>query len=85
MDLALDVIINSAGQWHWKDEDELDSFVAAGVFDKPLAQRLRAEGLRVAGRAEGNEPPFSEPWPEWRPDPSWPMPELPDGWDTPRR
>ncbi len=80
MDLALDVIINRAGQWRWKDEDELDSFVAAGVFDEPLAQRLRAEGLRVASRAERNEPPFSEPWPEWRPDPSWASPELPEGW-----
>lgn len=85
MDLVLDVLIANDRTWRWKDEEELDSFVAAGVFDEPLAQRLRAEGLRVVGSAERNEPPFSEPWPEWQPDPSWPMPELPEAWAVPCR
>jgi hypothetical protein len=82
MDLALDVIIEVDGSgWSWKDEDELATFVERGVFDDELAARLREEGLRVVGRAERNEPPFDEPWPDWRPDPSWPRPELPEAWD----
>ena len=81
MDLALDVIIHADGRWRWKDEDELATFVERGVFDAELAARLRAEGLRVVRRAEQNEPPFDGPWPDWRPDPSWSLPELPEGWD----
>ena len=81
MDLVLDVIIEPDRSWRWKDEDELTTFVARGVFNPAVAGRAREEGLRVVRRAENNEPPFDEPWPEWRPDPSWTVPVLPDGWD----
>jgi hypothetical protein len=82
MDLALDVLIENDRTWRWKDEDELRTFVAAGVLAEGVAERIREEGLRVALRAEQNEPPFSDPWPEWRPDPSWRSPELPDDWNV---
>ena len=81
MDLMLDVIVEIDRSWWWKDEDELETFVARAVFDRSLAERVREEGLRVARRAERNEPPFSEPWPQWRPDPSWGTPELPPAWN----
>jgi predicted RNA-binding protein associated with RNAse of E/G family len=85
MDLALDVIVENDRRWRWKDEDELETFVERGAFGCELPQRLRDEGLRVAGKAERNEPPFSEPWHDWRPDPAWEHPELPSGWDRVRR
>ena len=81
MDLMLDVTIELDGTWRWKDEDELEVFVERGVFDEALAERLRADGLRVARRAERKEGPFAEQWATWRPDPSLPFPELPVGWD----
>ena len=80
MDLALDVVIATDRTWQWKDEDELATFVDTGVFDETLAKHLREEGLHVARRAERNEPPFSEPWPSWRPDPAWHAPALPHDW-----
>ncbi len=82
MDLALDVIVDPDRTWRWKDEDELQTFVERDVFEEEIAERVRDEGLRVIARAERNEPPFSEPWPDWRPDPAWTMPELPKGWDS---
>jgi Protein of unknown function (DUF402) len=81
MDLMLDVIVEVDRSWWWKDEDELETFVALGVFDRSLAESVREEGLRVARRAERNEPPFNEPWPAWRPPPSWSVPELPPDWN----
>jgi len=81
MDLMLDVIVDPDRSWRLKDEDELEAFVDRGVFERALAERVRAEAVRVARRAERNEPPFSHPWPEWRPDPAWRLPELPDDWD----
>lgn len=81
MDLALDLIIDAHGSWRWKDEDELEIFVGRGVYEAELPERLRAEALAVVALAEHREGPFAEPWPEWRPDPAWPLPELPAGWD----
>ena len=81
MDLMLDLIVDPDGSWRWKDEDELATFVTCGIFDTRTADRVREEGARVAARVERNEPPFSEPWAEWRPNPAWKRPELPTGWD----
>jgi hypothetical protein len=80
MDLMLDVVVELDRSWWWKDEDELQTFVERGVFDHSLAQRVREEGLRVARRAERNEPPFNEPWHDWRPPSSWSIPKLPPHW-----
>jgi hypothetical protein len=83
MDLVLDVLVENDLTWRWKDEDELRTFVSLGVFDEPLADRLYVEGRRVAELAERIEPPFDGSWSGWRPDPSWPVPELSDDWDVP--
>jgi hypothetical protein len=80
MDLVLDLLIEPDRTWRWKDEDELETWVARGVCEPEIAARIREEGLEAAGRAERDEPPFCEPWPEWRPDPSWQLPELPYRW-----
>jgi hypothetical protein len=80
MDLMLDVLIENDRTWRWKDEDELEAFVHAGVFDVALAELLRAEGLRVATRAERSEPPFDVSWASRRPE-STHRPVLPAGWD----
>jgi hypothetical protein len=42
---------------------------------------VRSEARDVIARVEANGTPFSEPWHDWRPDPSWRLPELPFGWD----
>jgi hypothetical protein len=84
MDLMLDVVIEPDRSWRWKDEDELEACVRAGAFDVALVERVRDEGLHVVLRVERGEPPFCEPWGEWRPDPCWPKPELPAGWNEVR-
>lgn len=82
MDLVLDVIVDPDGTCRWKDEDELETFVARGVFEPALAARIREEALVVVGRAQRGEPPFVGPWPEWRPDPTWTTPALPPAWEA---
>jgi hypothetical protein len=37
----------------------------------------------VIERIEAWSIPFDEGWEHWRPDPGWPLPELPDDWDRP--
>ncbi len=81
MDLELDVVIYADRTWQWKDKDEFDALAAAGVFPENKARSALAEATEMLRRLEADEPPFSEPWSQWRPDPSWPAPTLSGGWD----
>jgi protein associated with RNAse G/E len=82
MDLMLDVVASPEGEWAWKDEDELDLLLERRIFDGATGARVRAEAEAVIDRLERRAEPFDEAWPTWRPDPAWPVPELPDGWDA---
>jgi uncharacterized protein len=75
-DQTLDIWIESDGSWRWKDEHELAVAVEVGFFDPEHAAEIRVEGERVL-----EEWPFPTGWEEWRPDPSWPVPLLPERWD----
>jgi hypothetical protein len=55
--------------------------VQADLITFAEAAEVRAEGQRIVERIEANAAPFNEPWHDWRPDPHWPLPELPEGWD----
>ena len=81
VDHALDVIVELDRAWRWKDEDELAEAVENGLFTTEDAERFRFEGERAVARILDREPPFDRDWSSWRPDPSWPTPSLPDGWD----
>ncbi len=83
MDLMLDVVAEPDLTWRWKDADQFDEILARGIFDAATGARVREEAHEVIGRIERREPPFSEPWPSWTPDPSWERPVLPAGWDRP--
>ena len=83
-DRDLDVVVKpDLSAWHWKDEDELAFAVERGRFTEADAAAFRAEGERAVQRVLRREPPLDEPWEHWRPDASWPLPTLPDGWDIP--
>lgn len=76
VDLVLDVWIEPDLRWNWKDEHELEAAARVGRFSPDEAAAIRAEGERVL-----REWPFPTGWEDWRPDPSWPVPQLPTGWD----
>jgi hypothetical protein len=72
-DEKLDLIVRPDGSYRWKDEDELEQAAAVGLLD-PAA--VREEAARVL-----REWPFPTGWEDWRPDPAWPIPQLPEGWE----
>ncbi len=65
---------------HLKDEDELDFATRQGRFTPARADAIRARARHLAGAIERHERPFSDPWPEWRPDPGWAPPLLHPHW-----
>jgi hypothetical protein len=84
VDHALDVLIELDGSgWSWKDEDELQLAVARGLFSEHEAAEFRRWGEVATEHVLAPSPPFDRDWTAWQPDPSWQLPELPDGWDAP--
>jgi uncharacterized protein len=76
-DQALDITVEPDGTWAWKDEQHLDRLTVIGLFTRAEARAIRAEGERVVA-----ERPWPTGWEDWRPEGSWPVPELPEGWDV---
>ena len=77
-DQFLDIVVRPDGSWEWKDEDELDEAVLAGRLAETEANEVRREGERIIADVVAGRPPFDGSWRDWRPDPAWPMPALPD-------
>jgi hypothetical protein len=75
VDEKLDLVIAADGSIRVKDEDELREAARAGQVDE---QDVRVELARVLA-----DPPWPTGWERWRPDPGWPQPQLPPGWDAP--
>ena len=81
-DHFLDIIVNAdLSTWRWKDEDELKEALSLGLVSQTLASQIRAEGNRVIRKIQAGDSPFKDGWDKWRPNPEWPIPELPAGWD----
>jgi hypothetical protein len=74
VDEKLDLIVAADGSTRWKDEDELEHAAELGLVD---AVAVRAEAARVLEAW-----PFPTGWEDFRPEPDWPMPQLPAGWDV---
>jgi hypothetical protein len=75
-DHDLDLWIEPDGSWRWKDEDELEIAVEAGLYTLEQAAAFRGEGERVL-----EEWPFPTGWEKARPDASR-SPKLPESWDV---
>lgn len=83
MDLLLDMVVApDRSSWHLKDEDELETALSAGLISPEEAAAVRAEAEKVARVIEADGSPFCDGWERWRPDPSWPIPELVPGWEV---
>lgn len=81
-DRLLDIEISpDLSRWQWKDEDEVEQAIARGIMTHEEAAEIRAEGEGVIAALDARLPPFDEPWDRWRPDPGWPTPGFPEGWD----
>jgi uncharacterized protein len=79
-DLTLDIVAAPDLSWRMKDEDHFARIQELGWVTPEQARGIRRNADHVVARIESKAPPFNEPWPDWRPDPSWPMPVLPEDW-----
>jgi len=52
-----------------------------GLISPEKARALRVEGQKARDALLSGNSPFNR-WADWRPDPEWPVPVLPEGWDV---
>ena len=79
---GLDVVVEpDLSSWRWKDEDELEWAVEAGIYSRAEADELHAEGALAVERLVHDAIDFDR-WRNWRPDPGWPVATFPPGSDA---
>jgi hypothetical protein len=82
VDHGIDVVVEpDMRSWRWKDAEELVWYVEHGRYSQAEADHIRAEAEAAVARLLRERDQF-EGWLRWRPDPSWPIPSVPDGWDA---
>ncbi|MFF7336242.1 DUF402 domain-containing protein [Streptomyces sp. NPDC008163] len=80
-DHFLDISVYPDHSWLWRDEDEFEQAQRVGLMTPETARRVREAGRAAVGLIRSWGAPFRDGWENWRPDPAWPVPELPDDWD----
>jgi len=83
-DHVLDVVVaDDRSSWEWKDADDLTWMVERGAYTQDQAAQIRRNGEAAIDRLERREAPFDDDsWSSVRIDPAWPVPFMPDGWQT---
>ena len=81
-DHVLDLWVDPGGRWAWKDEHEFAEAIRIGRFSETEAEAIRAAGRAVIPKIEAQVWPFDRSLIEWRPDPGWSMPGMPDDWNA---
>ena len=79
-DLSLDIVAGPDLRWMMKDEDHFARIQELGWVTPDQAREIRRNADHVIALIESRAAPFNEPWPDWRPDPAWQLPKLPDDW-----
>jgi hypothetical protein len=79
-DYLLDVEIAPDLTCSWKDQEEWDIAWEHRLIDRDVLLAVRAEGERIIADAEARRWPFDSGLETWRPDPAWPVLDMPDGW-----
>ncbi|MFE1549783.1 DUF402 domain-containing protein [Streptomyces sp. NPDC058718] len=80
-DHFLDISVYPDRSWLWRDEDEFAQAQRSGLMGREQAARVRAAGRRAVEQIHSWGSPFADGWEDWRPDPGWPVPQLPGDWD----
>lgn len=81
-DLVLDLWVTPDRTVVRKDEDELTMALKVGKFDEARVAEIESYADAAEQEIRLWGPPFSEDWQHWHPDPSWPLPPAPAGYDV---
>ncbi|GAA4201285.1 DUF402 domain-containing protein [Streptosporangium oxazolinicum] len=76
-DLFLDLVVTpDLARWAWKDEDEYRHARRMGIVTDDEHQEVREARDEVLAMIQDRRGAFGADWPNWRANPSWPVPVL---------
>lgn len=81
LDLDLDLIIHPDFSFEWKDEEEYQKAISHGIIYPDWVSGIEIGKQEVLERLSGRKYPFDGSWLDWKPDPDWTPPTLPENWD----
>ncbi|GAA0306872.1 DUF402 domain-containing protein [Streptomyces polychromogenes] len=81
VDHFLDITVDPDRTWTWRDEDEFAQARRIGLIGPEQARRVEEAGRAALEVVKAWGPPFRDGWENWRPDPAWEVPVLPEDWD----
>ncbi|HTJ68018.1 MAG TPA: DUF402 domain-containing protein [Actinospica sp.] len=77
MDLAVDLVVEPDGAWHWKDEDEYAQCRRLGVITDAEHAAVRQAREQAVALVEARAGLLGDdPARRWSPDPEWTLPTL---------
>ncbi|MFI6770667.1 DUF402 domain-containing protein [Streptomyces sp. NPDC050355] len=80
-DHFLDICVYPDRHWEWRDEDEFAQAQRDGLVTPARAAEVRSAGRAAIAQISAWRGPFADGWEDWRPDPAWGVPRLPEDWD----
>ncbi len=80
LDLDLDIVIETSLKWKWKDEDEYQHGIHTGGIQAEWVKEIERAQSEVFARIENQIYPLDASWLNWKPDPTWTTPYLPENW-----
>lgn len=80
-DLELDLVIEADYNWRWKDAEDYQRGIEAGILLPEWVRGLEKAQKHVFEKLEQRQYPLDGHWLDWKPDPAWTAPKLPENWD----
>jgi hypothetical protein len=65
----------------WKDEEDYLLAIDRGLVSLKWMKEIEGTKQEIFERIEEQKYPFDGSWLDWRLDPSWEPPKLPENWD----
>jgi protein associated with RNAse G/E len=81
LDLDLDIVIHPDFSYEWKDIDDYEKGIETGVILPEWVDKIEAAKTEILDKLEKRHYPFDGSWLDWKPDPDWSPPTLPEYWD----
>ncbi|MCS7476154.1 DUF402 domain-containing protein [Umezawaea endophytica] len=81
LDHELDYWAPADGPWVERDREDFERQVVEGKYSAELAERVRRQGKEIEAMLTAGTTWWDPAWASWEPDPDWPVPTLPDGWE----
>lgn len=81
LDLELDLVVDPAFIWNWKDEDTYHEGIREGCIQAHWVQEIERAQPEIFARIQGRCYPVDGSWINWRPDAAWIPPRLPERWN----